>query len=77
MEQKEFDEKYNKILLGITKEGEWYLYEGSEDMLPDDKWLDGKITKEIASASLLQMEIDDMGLDNIDNKMIMTMIKRV
>ncbi len=36
---------------------------------------DGKITKEIASASLLQMEIDDMGLDNIDNKMIMTMIK--
>ena len=36
---------------------------------------DGKITKEIASASLIQMEIDDMGLDNIDNKMIMTMIK--
>ncbi len=36
---------------------------------------DGKITKEIAAASLLQMEIDDMGLDNIDNKMIMTMIK--
>jgi len=36
---------------------------------------DGKITKEIASASLLQMEIDEMGLDNIDNKMIMTMIK--
>lgn len=36
---------------------------------------DGKITKEIAAASLKQMEIDDMGLDNIDNKMIMTMIK--
>lgn len=36
---------------------------------------DGKITKEIAAASLLQMEIDDKGLDNIDNKMIMTMIK--
>jgi len=36
---------------------------------------DGKITKEIASESLLQMEIDEMGLDNIDNKMIMTMIK--
>ena len=36
---------------------------------------DGRITKEIAAASLLQMEIDDMGLDNIDNKMIMTMIK--
>ncbi len=36
---------------------------------------DGKITKEIASESLKQMEIDDMGLDTIDNKMIMTMIK--
>lgn len=36
---------------------------------------DGKITKEVASMSLKQMEIDDMGLDNIDNKMIMTMIK--
>lgn len=36
---------------------------------------DGKITKEVASESLKQMEIDAMGLDNIDNKMIMTMIK--
>ena len=26
------DEKYSKIRLGITKVGEWYLYEGSEDM---------------------------------------------
>lgn len=36
---------------------------------------DGKITKEIASESLAQMEIDEVGLDIIDNKMIMTMIK--
>ncbi len=36
---------------------------------------DGKITKEIASESLHQMEIDEKGLDMIDNKMIMTMIK--
>lgn len=36
---------------------------------------DGKITKEIAAESLIQMEIDDMGLDTIDSKMIMTMIK--
>ncbi len=36
---------------------------------------DGKITREIASESLLKMEIDDKGLDMIDNKMIMTMIK--
>ncbi len=35
----------------------------------------GKITREIASASLKQMEIDEKGLDEIDNKMITTMIK--
>ena len=35
----------------------------------------GKITREIASMSLLQMEIDEKGLDIIDNKMITTMIK--
>ena len=43
------EEKYNKYYIGITKEGEWYLYEGSEDMIPDDKWLDGKITKAVIS----------------------------
>ncbi len=42
-------EKYDATLLGITKEGQWYLYDGSEDMLPNDKWLDGKITKAIIS----------------------------
>lgn len=36
---------------------------------------DGRITKEIAALSLAQMEIDQVGLDIIDNKMIMTMIK--
>lgn len=35
----------------------------------------GKITKEIASESLLKMEIDEKGLDIIDNKMINAMIK--
>ena len=35
----------------------------------------GIITKEIASESLKKMEIDEKGLDIIDNKMITTMIK--
>lgn len=35
----------------------------------------GVITKEIASESLKKMEIDEKGLDIIDNKMITTMIK--
>lgn len=36
---------------------------------------DGTITKEIASESLKKMEIDEKGLDVIDNKMITAMIK--
>ena len=36
---------------------------------------DGKITKEVAELSLKKMEIDEQGLDMIDNKMITAMIK--
>ena len=36
---------------------------------------DGKITKEVAAVSLKKMEIDEQGLDMIDNKMITAMIK--
>ena len=35
---------------------------------------DGKITKNTASAALSSMEVDKIGLDNIDSKMILTMI---
>ncbi len=35
----------------------------------------GEITRENASESLKRMEIDEMGLDEVDNRMIMTMIK--
>ena len=35
---------------------------------------DGKITKHTASAALSSMEVDKIGLDNIDSKMILTMI---
>lgn len=35
---------------------------------------DGKITKNIAALALSSMEVDSIGLDNIDSKMILTMI---
>ncbi len=35
---------------------------------------DGVITKEVADKALLMLEIDGMGLDNIDHKMLLTMI---
>lgn len=32
-------DKYNLYLMGITKDGNWYLYDGDPDNLPEDKWL--------------------------------------
>lgn len=43
-------EKYNIYMMGITKEGNWYLYEGPVEALPEDKWLTaGKCTKAFVS----------------------------
>ncbi len=35
-------DKYNIYMLGITRDGKWYLYEGDTALLPDDKWIDDK-----------------------------------
>ncbi len=32
-------DKYNLLLLGITKGGEWYLFDGDASLLPEDRWL--------------------------------------
>lgn len=33
-------DRYEVLTLGITKQGEWLLYEGCADALPEDKWLE-------------------------------------
>ena len=33
-------DKYTVYMLGITREGKWYLFEGDTALLPEDKWLD-------------------------------------
>lgn len=38
-------EKYNISLIGITKQGEWYLYDGESDMIPNDRWLESESLK--------------------------------
>jgi len=35
-------EKYDIVLLGITKQGEWYRYYGPADDIPENKWLNDK-----------------------------------
>ena len=43
-------DKYDVYMVGITKDGRWYLYEGDVSLLPEDKWLDsGKITPAFVS----------------------------
>lgn len=32
-------DKYEVCPLGITKEGEWFLFEGDVSLLPEDKWI--------------------------------------
>ena len=45
-------DKYEPVLMGITKDGEWYLYNGSVDALPKDKWLENKENITPATVSL-------------------------
>ena len=44
-------DKYNIILIGITKDGRWFKYDGDVAKLPDDKWLEDKksLTKAVIS----------------------------
>ena len=35
---------------------------------------DGKITKEVSDSALLSLEIDELGLDNIDRRMLLSII---
>nr|MDD5837109.1 D-alanine--D-alanine ligase [Eubacteriales bacterium] len=38
-------EKYDIKMLGITKEGEWFLFDDDVEMLPNDRWLTSKSLK--------------------------------
>ena len=34
--------KYNVILLGITKDGRWYIFNDDISLLPNDRWTESK-----------------------------------
>lgn len=43
-------EQYEVLSVGITKAGEWLLFEGDSKLLPEDKWVNsGKCTKAVLS----------------------------
>lgn len=41
-------EKYNPVLIGITKEGEWYLFEGRKEDILADTWHSQKYCTSVA-----------------------------
>lgn len=38
-------DKYNIVMLGITKNGEWYYFNDDVELLPNDKWLESASLK--------------------------------
>ena len=58
-------EKYNVYMLGITKKGEWLLYDGEIDKLSSDEWEKDNVKKAIISP-----DTTDSGLIVFDNDKI-------
>lgn len=50
--------KYELVLIGITKQGEWMLYQGPAELLPGDHWIDAAKCEMIQTEDLKNMGID-------------------
>lgn len=66
-------DKYNVIMVGISKDGRWFRYDGDVANLPEDKWLDDAehLTKAVVSPDrtdhgLLVFEDDGVKTVRID-----------
>lgn len=57
-------DKYNVIMMGITTEGEMYLYKGSEQNLPEDGWLSDK---SLLKKAVISTDRKDCGVLCLDN----------
>lgn len=51
-------EKYELVLIGITKQGNWMLYQGSAELIPDDNWIDDTLCKAVQAEDLKKMGIE-------------------
>ncbi len=57
-------DKYNVVMLGVTKEGEMYLYTGDVEKLVNDGWLEDKANLKKATISTNQSDKGVLVLDN-------------
>lgn len=65
------NEKYNLILVGITRQGKWYRYYGDIENIINDKWHMNKVIPSIISPcrdlkGLIEFNNDGYSLTNID-----------
>lgn len=54
-------EKYDLIMLGITKNGEWYIFEGEKEEILNNTWQRGRIlpvTLDLSSGHLIVLDKD-------------------
>ena len=56
--------KYDVIMIGITKDGNFYLYEGDIDSIENDSWFDKKYCKKISFST----NREDRGFVILDDK---------
>lgn len=66
-------QKFNVIAIGITREGDWYRYDGSYDAIPANTWMEDKskltpvlVSHSRSSAGLLEFRHDGTVLTKID-----------
>ncbi len=57
--------KYETILIGITRQGTWYRYYGSPEGIANDTWADGKCVPAVISPDRNTHGLIEFGDDNI------------
>ena len=65
-------DKYEVMMLGITKKGEWFIYTGDTKNLPEDKWTEDKenLTKAVLSPNSSDHGLIVFGKDGITTEKI-------
>lgn len=57
-------DKYELVFVGISENGDWYLYEGDVDAIEHDTWKDGNVTPCVLSCSPLTKGLLKLKDDN-------------
>lgn len=59
-------DKYSPVLMGITKDGKWLLFEDDINLIPENKWIEGKCTSAAISTDFGEKCINVFRADGIE-----------